>query len=562
VSLESTNRQSNVNVIGDPAERHIGTQSPNLDPRSDRTFELIRNWLEECEHEHSIDSQTPCRGFSASHFPARVLDLGVHESYIKLISGKDLRGPYVTLSYCWGGEQPHALTLSNKDRYEKDIPQSTLPPSIQDAIFTTRKLGLRFLWVDSLCIIQDSITDKDSQMAHMGDVYGNAYLTISAASANCCHDGFLNMRKEQRCVVTLPFCCEDGDIGKISMWIRIHHEPRFSHGSFEPLDCRAWALQERFMSNRLLVFSQIQVFFMCGKSFGSDGGTIERLEYMSLVGNGGDLMRPSGLMSLNNELWSSMNPTEIRRSWIQIVKDFSTRKLSNPEDKLPAVSSIAAYSAGFNKDDKYHAGLWSSTLLEDLSWHKPSGKSLDRSKVWRCPSWSFMSVDGEISFFDHHHLNFHSLVEVQECTTKPASTEAPFGRVESGHLKLSGHKILVNPLKPIKGSEGIKFWQPQGRVTTPLGTLYYDTTKTSRSSQPFKVTTNYGKLKWNAQVWCLLIGTQKDYESQKLRPDDVPWGLVLARLESREYHRIGWFKGKASSLATFRAEAKKIVTIV
>jgi hypothetical protein len=523
---------------------------------------MVREWLDECEHDHSKNSETQCRDFSSAPFPTRVLDLGAHDPIVKLINGKDLLGPYVALSYCWGGEQPHALTLSNMNRYEQEISSAVLPQSIQDAIFTTRKLGLRFLWVDSLCIVQDSMADKDFQMARMGDVYGNAYLTLSAASASSCHDGFLGVREEQRCIITLPFCCENENIGKASLWIRIHHEPRFSHGNYEPLDARAWAWQERFMSNRLLIFSQIQVFFMCATSFGSDGGTIDRLEYMSLIGNGGDLMRPSGLTSMNTNLWSGMNPAELRKNWIQIVKHFSTRQLSNPEDKLPAISSTAAYTAAFNKDDEYLAGLWKSTLLEDLSWHKPRGKLLTRAATWRCPSWSYMSVDGDIAFFDHHHLNFHPLVDIHDCATKPASADAPFGRIESGHLKLAGHRLLVNPLKPIKGSEGIKFWQPQGRVTTPLGILYYDTIKPSRSSPPFKVRTNHGKLKWNAQVYCLLIGTQIDYESQKLRPDDVPWGLVLARLENREYHRIGWFKGQVSSLATFRAEPKKVVTIV
>jgi hypothetical protein len=475
---------------------------------------------------------------------------------MKLIKGKDLKGPYVALSYCWGGEQPHALTLSNMDRYEKDITSTILPQSIQDAIFTTRKLGLRFLWVDSLCIIQDSMADKDSQMAQMGDVYGNAYLTISAASASSCHDGFLETREEQRCIVTLPFCCEDENIGKASMWIRIHHEPRSVSRNDEPLDRRAWTLQERFMSHRLLIFSQIQVFFMCATSFGSDGGTVDRSEYMSLIGDGRDLMRPSGLMGVNDTLWS------VRKSWIQMVKDFSTRMLSNPEDKLPAVSSIAAYTAGFNKEDKYLAGLWKSTLLEDLSWHKPNGKSLTRSTTWRAPSWSWMSVDGDISFHDHLHLSFVPMITIHECETKPASPDAPFGRIESAHLKLEGHKLLVNPLKLIKGSEAIQFWQPHGRVTTPLGILRYDTIKRSKRAPPFKATTNYGKLKWNAQVYCLLIGTQKDIESQKHRPDDVPWGLVLARLGTGEYHRIGWFKGRRNSLATFRAEPKKMITIL
>jgi hypothetical protein len=417
---------------------------------------------------------------------------------------------------------------------------------------------MHYLWVDSLCIIQNSMSDKDSQMALMGEVYGNAYLTISAAGASSCHDGFLHTRKEQRCIITLPFCCDDGNIGKISLWIRVLHEPRFAHSTSEPLDSRAWALQERFMSHRLLIFSQLQAFYVCGVAFGSDGGTVSKLEYTQMTRSEGDLMRQHKI-----EQWHSQDSGSgtwsAKTVWKALVaKDFSQRQLSHPEDKLPAVSSIAAYISNLRKEEQYHAGLWSGTLLEDLAWRKPPGRTLVRPSVWRCPSWSYMSIDGEITFLPHKI----PLIDIHECVTIPSSTDAPFGRVKSGHLTLEGHIIKVHPLKPLKHDEGIKFWRPKGLVTTPLGTLYYDTTEPSTSAPPFKVITNFGKLKWSTQVHCLVMGLQTNEESRKRRSEDIPWGVVLAKREDRKYHRIGWFRGTASSLATFREKPKKLITIL
>ena len=101
------------------------------------------------------------------------------------------------------------------------VATSTLPATIQDAIIVTRKLGLRYLWVDALCIFQDSTSDKDAEIAKMDQIYQNARLTISAASAEKCQDGFLAPRSWRGdfslpiSYSSIPFACPNGKTGNI-----------------------------------------------------------------------------------------------------------------------------------------------------------------------------------------------------------------------------------------------------------------------------------------------------------------------------------------------------------
>jgi len=99
---------------------------------------------------------------------------------------------YAALSYCWGGHQPIVATKSTMKDMMLDIPYSALPKTLQDAVTITIKLGLRFLWVDALCIIQDDQTQKQQEIAAMPNIYQNAHVTICAARSRSCDEGFLH----------------------------------------------------------------------------------------------------------------------------------------------------------------------------------------------------------------------------------------------------------------------------------------------------------------------------------------------------------------------------------
>ncbi|EON68892.1 hypothetical protein W97_08150 [Coniosporium apollinis CBS 100218] len=158
--------------IDDPAAEFISKRPKCLDIGSDRAFALARDWITDCEENHE-----DCPELGHSILPTRVIDVLSHRDIdgdpqrIRLRLGAGECAPYVALSYCWGGAQPFTTTsLTLQDRLQGFF-LSSLPRSLQDAVTATRKLGLRYLFVDALCIIQDSQEDKDSEMAKMGEVY-------------------------------------------------------------------------------------------------------------------------------------------------------------------------------------------------------------------------------------------------------------------------------------------------------------------------------------------------------------------------------------------------------
>lgn len=168
--------------------------------------------------------------------------------------------PYAALSYCWGGEQRVKTTIESHSRYMQRIDISELPDTIKDAIFVTIELGLEYLWVDALCIIQDDPNDRDMELTHVPDVYSQATVTILASRAPAVHDGFLQPRTAPPPSFRLPFQCPDGTLDSVDLYLHNDYQPS------EPLDTRGWALQERLLSTRMLDFSTLQTRWICHKT--------------------------------------------------------------------------------------------------------------------------------------------------------------------------------------------------------------------------------------------------------------------------------------------------------
>ncbi|KAL2123425.1 hypothetical protein VTJ04DRAFT_3880 [Mycothermus thermophilus] len=178
---------------------------------------------------------------------------------------------YTCLSYCWGGPQTVTLTKASFERFLRSIPLADLGQTIQDAVHVTRQLDIRYLWVDALCIIQDSEEDTRFQIGKMSDIYSRATVTIAAADATSSTHGFL--RREPS-----PTDMEANNVGNDKDILPAHKIPfstggtvllyddslRLSRGwSDFPLNKRAWTLQEMLLSPRILVYTADDMFWLC-----------------------------------------------------------------------------------------------------------------------------------------------------------------------------------------------------------------------------------------------------------------------------------------------------------
>ena len=215
------------------------------DVNSEKTYRLVRDWIQACDHDHS-----GCVSLTESLLPTRVIDVTSDNPRLVMSQG---RASYAVLSYCWGMAQALTTTTTTLDQHILGISMNGLPQTIQDAIEVTRRLKLRYLWVDSLCILQDSEDDKAVEIAKMEKIYQNAYVTISAAGPSDCTLGFLRNLAAPlpmpMAPIILPFQAEDGTVSTCSLYEQFGENMRAS------LHKRAWTMQEHLLSPRLLVFS-------------------------------------------------------------------------------------------------------------------------------------------------------------------------------------------------------------------------------------------------------------------------------------------------------------------
>jgi hypothetical protein len=194
-----------------PTSRLIGaieTTQVGVRPRSERTaighsikgnssspevMEMLKSWDSYCRSNHSCSLRSDLR-----QLPTRVIDVGLPDGSHgpRLCIPRGRKGAYLTLSHCWGGQLMTKLLSSNVCAYEKAIEERTLPPTFRDAISVTRKLGFRYLWIDALCIIQDSDEDWEREVSKMASVYRNCRLMLSATDSMNSNGGLFRDRND------------------------------------------------------------------------------------------------------------------------------------------------------------------------------------------------------------------------------------------------------------------------------------------------------------------------------------------------------------------------------
>jgi Heterokaryon incompatibility protein (HET) len=216
-------------------------------------FNLLREWLRDCNETHS-DHGMACN--ADNELPTRVLDVGDVENQIQprlYRPKKDEKGRYIALSHCWGESQLISTKTASIEAHYEAIKWNDLPKTFQDAVVVTGKLGIRFLWIDSLCIIQDDPDDWLREAKCMEKVFASAYCTIAASSAKNSTEGFLIPRPVKQAVRLADnvYACEVGQ--------------NFDHDiESAVLNQRGWVLQERALSPRTIHFTATQTYWECG----------------------------------------------------------------------------------------------------------------------------------------------------------------------------------------------------------------------------------------------------------------------------------------------------------
>jgi hypothetical protein len=379
---------------------------------------------------------------------------------------------YAALSYCWGDKKEAACQLTTTShslaQHRNRIPLKNLTRVIEDTVKTARALSIRYVWIDAICIVQDSTEDWEREAGLMGSVYSNAFLTICPLSSYSCLEGFLNrtppvkvkfrstLRPEVHGVFNLRYQPErDGvtyhfpetllptDLDFLSLW-----------------HSRGWIYQEAQLSTRMLYFGHSHLYYECPNHMITEIG--DELE--------GNSRRP--FPDAFKRYHMNPNAENLRSCWTKLVQQYAQRQLTDESDRFPALSGLAKIIAGAIKDE-YLAGLWKGDLARGLLWadvewrptrytSEDSHRNLCRTKdeivaarspsptgPYLGPSWSWVHsnrleyqvliVGISMSLFCEH--SFHNECIFHKSSSTPVSSLNPFGRLIDAKLVIYGKKV-------------------------------------------------------------------------------------------------------------------------
>ncbi|RYP24494.1 hypothetical protein DL765_000514 [Monosporascus sp. GIB2] len=416
---------------------------PIFEPDS---LKWVTSHLNECLLQHPIcasANKTP-------ELPHRVLAFGPSPDGCIAVKLQENDGPknalYAALSHCWGSHQNCTTTTKTLEERKQGIPWDEIPQTFRDSISYCLKIGINYLWIDALCIIQDSDSDWQLESAKMADIYENSHITLAATAANCDAAGLVASRqdfKPEYQLTTVPTECSP-----IRVREKLHHwDVPTTQMSMRrnPLLGRGWAFQERILSPRILHFCSQELVWECGQLTNCECGCI----------------RPNA--GIKRQFPADMFRVDLAEANLSDNGNASYEdediadRLTKPTDCLPALSGLAKRAAVLFND--YLAGIWSKTIRADILWRVDKLEpGAERPAMYRGPSWSWVSVTSQIKYWSRNELiDYHSAdpfldftgggisaygVTQTICTVDVAG-ENPFGEVQSAKLVITGKLVIA-----------------------------------------------------------------------------------------------------------------------
>ncbi|UQC88608.1 uncharacterized protein CLUP02_14133 [Colletotrichum lupini] len=403
---------------------------------SSETLDLAHSWFQACLQGHDQCKRLPT--LAVNWLPTRLVDIGSEgeTNWRLVITSEDSElkhcqppPQYMTLSYRWGTEAQKVLLSSHNLellRHGSLIVQ--LPQTFQDLVIVAHRLDIRYVWVDCLCIIQDSRSDWEKEALTMRDVYTNASCNIAASASSSPAGGLFRSRvaKDIRPGIVMSKLASQ-EPREFYMFDKGYWDRHLLQGA---LHTRGWVFQERFLSPRQVYFTRSQIMWECLEEHKCEG-----------FPRGVPLHKSS--KSIRRLLSSRENDNEAKVEglmtfdalglWTDIVATYSNCQFSFKEDKLYALGGIAKV---FQKvtGDTYLAGLWRSRLLHQLDWYTLMPQPRITSR-YRAPSWSWVSVDGPVQP-SHPAKGYNFLAEVMDANVTATSEGGDLVNVIGGSITL------------------------------------------------------------------------------------------------------------------------------
>lgn len=473
-------------------------------PQKPNDVRVTQEWLSQCQKNH-----TKCKIVNGVHSqidrPLRLVNVGNRDGseIPRLEEGQNCNGDYLTLSYRWG--DPSSITQTTKEnvaQFKHKLPIDSLSRIFQDAIEFTRLIDIKYIWIDSLCIVQDDPEEKATEVQRMAQIYEGSLLTLSA-SVTTSGDSALLIERQRFNVVEVPKFQSDTYNREQQFYVTDQILSDFSDDVLNGvLGSRGWCFQERLLASRLLHFGRDQLHWECHEGIWSESNTKRQWydqlsspddgELRTVLQANISLSQPSGTVRFgptedgNTEQfdaeWRKVISTpdqtspppsnDMKRNtydaWYSAVSAYTYRQLTSPYDKLPALAGAATR---FNRliNDIYAAGIWVNDLPQGLLWSRRAFEAVkvdstiarrpgvggwgemsgDATQYWRgAPSWSWASVDGPVHWVRDRHGPVH--IGPYAVLTKPSGAEA-YNGLEWGAIRVRGPLLEAQQLSLIRG---------------------------------------------------------------------------------------------------------------
>ncbi|KAK0724024.1 heterokaryon incompatibility protein-domain-containing protein [Apiosordaria backusii] len=399
---------------------------------------MIRKLGRLFSQQHDVDRILPGRlvdlrkfSVSAPKKKARLIDTACIDFHVKARE----HGFYSTLSYCWGDEKFYMVNEVNLESAHIELPYDDLPRTFQDAFQITKSLGINFLWIDALCILQGNVADWNRESAKMPYIYSRAAFCIAADSSDGANGGCFNKpgteRKEAGDSIKIRTTRSDGAESSLLVYKTnpLNSQPNAIQDGAVSL--RGWTYQERILSPCILHYTSEQLFWECRHHYLAQDETV--------TWKTGHLTTLSARANL--DYLTNNKSRSIISAWCrEVIPEFSARMLTYPGDKLPALAGIARLYYGAIQVP-YIAGIWLKDLGCGLGWNLDTQNPSGGTGQTRINSFSWISVDGPVvNNSKSAHLFGKNWLTIEDWNIQLESKHDPFGAVGPCSLTL---KVLL-----------------------------------------------------------------------------------------------------------------------
>jgi hypothetical protein len=348
-------------------------------------IDLLREWVQTCDKDHAGHCHTFSDPWASIERSSDLRFIDVENEC--LVRQRDVPGspPYVALSYVWGTDSNPLQTLRNNvealsQLYAFRNKELAPPLTIRDSMEIISSLGLKYLWVDRFCIVQDDEETKGAQLAAMASIYANAYFTIAACDGTA-GSGLAGSKPERH--REPPYgCFQFSQTCQMQLMQPMEY---LSRAEVRKYDTRGWTFQEWMLSRRILVFHDQTVSWKCKTRVQQENGTVPLPEVVHHQRNESDLIR--------GDIWTSWPNI---RSYLENVTGYSGRDLTDGSDKLKAFAAMMQVQGRPMKGRMLY-GIPELFFSETLLWapspgHSKCIRSVDKS----IPTWSWAAWVGTI----------------------------------------------------------------------------------------------------------------------------------------------------------------------